>query len=83
MIKFFKLFLVAFSLMVAMIATGHENDDFKHGPTGECFGWELKGNGVRKCFKDREHEICTDLIFNHGKWHVSEEYDCDGPMKNS
>ena len=55
----------------------HENEEYKHGPMGGCYGWEKLGSNIRKCFLDKEHIECVNLIYNHGTWHKTEPYTCD------
>lgn len=68
--------LITILICSAVLVDAHENNEYKHGSTPFCYGWELLPAEVRKCFIDEERKMCVRLVFNHGQWHVGTPYEC-------
>ena len=68
--------MIMVCFMFVNTAMSHENEFFKHGSTGKCFGWESVPGNMKLCYRDKEHNTCVLIIFAHGIFHVSKEFEC-------
>jgi len=69
--------IIVLSFTCINSSAGHENETYKHKGTEECFGWKSLGREMKLCYRNEEHTICVILIFNHGIFHVTEEFECN------
>jgi len=74
--KLIIILIIMLSFICINHSAGHENETYKHKEIGGCFGWKSLDHEMRLCYRNKEHTICVILIFNHGMWHVSEEFEC-------
>jgi len=74
--KLIMILTIVLSFICINSSVGHENETYKHKGTGECFGWKSLGHEKRLCYRNEEHTICVILIYNHGIFHVTEEFEC-------
>jgi len=65
-------------LVIVTTASAHEYAGKKHseGTIGPCYGWKTVDDGQRICYLDEDKDMCRTLIYNHGQWHISEDYLC-------
>jgi len=68
--------IIILGLTLVIPAGAHENEEFKHGSTGMCFGWRDDGLTRRMCYTNVEQTTCKTILHNHGLWHVTEEFEC-------
>lgn len=57
-------------------STGHKNETYEHKGIEGCFGWKSLDYEKKLCYRNKEHTICVILIYNHGIFHVTEEFEC-------
>ena len=73
-------YLIIMLITVLFTITGfaHENEEYKHKNIPMCHGWKRgPAVGIRICPIDKDHKMCVNFIFSHGRWHISEPYKCD------
>ncbi len=76
---------VIICLAVSDIAYSHENEKYKHQPTGMRYGGGYIWGGIYRTFVNAENTQCRDLIFTHNKLHVTDPFSCetvDGGIKD-
>ena len=76
------IFLLTFFIIIT-IASAHENDNYKHKALPPCHGWKVIDSNQRKCFLDAERKMCVNAIYNHGLWHISKPYKCEGEKNDT
>ena len=74
--KLIIILITVLSFICINPSAGHESETYKHKKIGGCFGWESLGSEMKLCYRNEEHTKCAILIFNHGIFHVTEEFEC-------
>ena len=64
------------------LAAAHENEKYKHQPTGVRFGGGFIWGGIYRTFVNAEATMCRDLIYTHLKLHVTDPFKCDSNLKD-
>ena len=63
------------------LAAAHENEKYKHQPTGMRYGGGFIWGGIYRTFVDAEFTQCRDIIFTHDQMHVTDPFKCDANLK--
>jgi hypothetical protein len=74
--KLIIMLAIVLSFICINSSAGHENETYRHGGIGICFGWKSLDHEKKLCYRNREHTICVILIYTHGEFHVTEEFEC-------
>jgi len=64
------------------LAVAHENEKYKHQPTGMRYGGGFIWGGIYRTYMNAEKTLCRDLIYTHDKLHVTDPFKCDANLKD-